>query len=239
MYNSKVSAPLDRSVRTRLTHYTMANTEINLQNLDQHDRRRVAPSSNVSSEISVLNPEPHTLEQHRTDTLPEPRISRRPVASSNPRDSTELSHQPLVSNGDRTDLPNDKTTEPTKGKAATYLAVLAWWKPELFASFLSIASFVSIVVVLRIYDGVALTELNLPRSLTLNSVIAALATVNRACLMTPVCSALFQQMWLYLAKESKEQRLPRCQLRDLELYADASTGAWGSLVFLCKARVSR
>jgi hypothetical protein len=193
----------------------------------------------VSSEINVLNPEPHALEQHRTDTLPEPRISRRPVTSSNTRGSTELSHQPLVPNGDRTGLPSDKTTEPAKGKAATHLAVLAWWKPELFASFLSIASFVSIIVVLCAYDGVALTELDLPRSLTLNSVVAALATVNRACLMTPVCSALFQQMWLYLAKESEEEQSPRCRLRDLELYADASTGAWGSLVFLCKTRVSR
>lgn len=176
---------------------------MNLQDLDQQNRLRVPPSSDVSSEISVLSPEPHTLEQHRTDTLPEPRISRRPETSSNTRGSTELSQQPLLPGGDRTDLPNDKTAGPTKGKAAAYLAVLAWWKPELFASFLSIASFVSIVVVLRIYDGVALTELNLPRSLTLNSVIAALATVDRACLMTPVCSALFQQMGLYLAKESE------------------------------------
>jgi hypothetical protein len=224
---------------TSLFDQKMASTEINLQDLDQHNERRIPPSSNLSSENSVLNTEPHETEQHRTNTLPGPRISRRPVALSNDHDSTELSHQPLVSNGDSPSLPNDKTTKPTKGKAATYFAVFAWWKPELFASFLSIASFISIVVVLSIYDGVALTELNLPKSLTLNSVIAALATVNRACLMTPVCSALFQQMWLYLAKESKGERSPRCQLRDLELYADASTGAWGSLVFLCKARVSR
>jgi hypothetical protein len=217
----------------------MAGTEINLQDLDQHNGRRISPSSNLSSENSVLNTEPHEIEQHRTNILPEPRISRRPVALSSNHDSTELSQQPLVSNGDNPSLPNGKTTRSKKGKAATYFAVFAWWKPEVFASFLSIVSFVSIVVVLSVYDGVALTELNLPTSLTLNSVIAALATVNRACLMTPVCSALFQQMWLYLAKESKGERSPRCQLRDLELYADASTGAWGSLVFLYKARVSR
>jgi hypothetical protein len=133
----------------------------------------------------------------------------------------------------------DKTTLSGKGKTMNYFAVFAWWKPELFASFLSIASFASIVIVLRIHEGVAMAELNLPRSLTLNSVIAALATVNRACLMTPVYSALFQEMWLYLARESKGERLSRCRLRDLELYAAASTGAWGSLVFLYKARVSK
>jgi hypothetical protein len=216
----------------------MASTDINLHDLDQRNGRRTSPSSNPSSRASVWDSGPHS-EQHRTDTPPEPHISRRPVAPSSDRNSTELSHQPLVSNGDGPDPPNDKIIEPKKRKATTYFAVFAWWKPELFASFLSIASFVSIVVVLRIYEGVALTELNLPKSLTLNSVVAALATVNRACLMTPVCSALFQQMWLYLAKESKGKRPPRSQLRDLELYADASTGAWGSLVFLYKARVSR
>jgi hypothetical protein len=217
----------------------MASTDINLHHLDQRNGCRTSPSSNLSSGASVWGSGPHSIEQNRTDTPSEPRISRRPVAPSNNRNSTELSHQPLVSSGDGPDPPNDKIAEPTKGKASTYFAVFAWWKPELFASFLSIASFVSIVVVLRIYEGVALTELNLPKSLTLNSVVAALATVNRACLMTPVCSALFQQMWLYLAKESKGKRPPRSQLRDLELYADASTGAWGSLVFLYKARVSR
>jgi hypothetical protein len=121
---------------------------------------------------------------------------------------------------------------PAKGKTATYFSVFAWWKPELFASLLSVVTLGCIIAVL-------LTELDLPRYLTLNGVVAALATVNRACLNTPVCSALLQQMWLYLAKESKVKGSPRSRLRDLELYTDASTGAWGSLVFLCKARMSR
>lgn len=217
----------------------MASHGINLRDLDQRNGRRISRPSNPSAETGVLHSEPHLIDRHRSSSPQTSRGSPRLATPPNNHHSTEQSHQPLVLDDDSPGLHNYKNTAPIKGKLATYFAVLAWWKPELFASFLSIASFVSIIVVLCIYDGVVLTEVNLPSSLSLNSVIAALATVNRACLNTPVCSALFQQMWLYLAQESREERSSRCRLRDLELYADASTGAWGSLVFLYKARVSR
>lgn len=126
-----------------------------------------------------------------------------------------------------------------KARGSIYFSMFAWWKPELVATLLSIASFGCIIAVLQIYNRRIVTELDLPHSLTLNGIIAALATINRACLNTPICSGLMQQMWLYLANESKRKGSPKSRLRDIELYADASTGAWGSLLFLCRAQLPR
>lgn len=129
--------------------------------------------------------------------------------------------------------------EQAKSTIIAHLLVLTWWFPELFASLISIALFYCTIVILLIHDGVLLTELRLPNSLTLNGVVAALATANRACLSTPVCSGLLQQMWIYLAEESTVKGAPGVRLRDLELYTEASTGAWGSLLFIPKVRSAR
>jgi hypothetical protein len=49
-----------------------------------------------------------------------------------------------------------------------------------------------------------------------------------------------QEMWLLFANES-EKKVSSCQgnLVDVELYFDATTGIWGSLVFLTRARGSK
>lgn len=171
---------------------------------------------------------------------PTPQNERWPTHDPDAHQSTEL-HQQLLGSGDDTDISetDNDTSGKAQGKMSPYLAVFAWWIPELIASIISVSTLGCIIGVLSHYNGSLLTEINLPEHLTLNGVIAALATVNRACLNTPVCSALLQQMWLYLANESEAKDSPASRLRDLELYTNASTGAWGSLVFLCKARVAR
>lgn len=170
-------------------------------------------------------------------------------ASHSERHSLRSDTQRLTgANSDQESRSSEDDTAPeregeettlTKSTTTPYLTVFAWWIPELVASLLSIASLACIVEVLRRFNGSPLIEVSLPKHLTLNGIIAALATVNRACLNTPVCSALLQQMWLYLASQTDSPEPPRSRLRDLELYTRASTGAWGCLIFLCKARVTR
>jgi hypothetical protein len=88
---------------------------------------------------------------------------------------------------------------------------------------------------LRIYDGHSLNDLNLPYSLTLNGIVAVIATLNRVALMVSVGSAMSQEAWLWFSPVKQRQNC-RSRLGDLELSDAASRGAWGSLVFLFVAR---
>jgi len=106
------------------------------------------------------------------------------------------------------------------------------------ASAFSVASLCTIVGVLCAFNGQAAADLHLPKGLTLNGLIAALASINRACLTAPVCSALMQEMWLYLASEAKRASSRSC-LQDLNDYANASNNVVGSLRFLIQARGRR
>ena len=222
----------------------MANSDIALRNLSSHLVRSTSQlsvtSAETSAETGTLDSDTRsTAEAHliaRSTTQPQPQTELFP----NPRCSTESSYQPL--NQDESDTApdhEDENFEATKAKMARHLGVLAWWIPELLASLVSVFTLGCIIGVLRKYNHSLVTDIDLPNYLTLNGLIAALATVNRACLNTPVCSALLQQMWLYLAAQSKSKDPSGSRLRDLELYTEASSGVWGSLVFLCHARVSR
>jgi hypothetical protein len=221
----------------------MTNSGIALQNLNYQSERSISHRSKVSTEIDISSSSIRASEEADLAAWPTPANVRKTLLSPEPRQSPCLS--PSLSRCslavDDSDAVSDRDDDSSLGPARgnTYFEVCSWWIPELFASLLSVVTLGCIIAVLRTYNGSLLTELDLPRYLTLNGVVAALATVNRACLNTPVCSALLQQMWLYLATESKVKGSPRSRLRDLELYTDASTGAWGSLVFLCKARMSR
>ena len=112
---------------------------------------------------------------------------------------------------------------------------LRWWLPEIFASVLSVACLVCIVAILRVYDRRGLDQVNFPTGLTLNGVIALIATINRVALMVPVGSSLSQEAWLWFSPVTHQKVCPT-RLRDLELSDDASRGAWGSLIFLLYGR---
>jgi hypothetical protein len=115
-----------------------------------------------------------------------------------------------------------------------FLEFTKGWLPELVSSSLSVISLVCLVLVLRIYNGRPLTDLDLPPYLTLNTVVALIATINSACLTAPICAALMQEMWIkYL---DKIERNKDCQLRDMVRFYDASNGVIGSLMFLFKLR---
>jgi hypothetical protein len=121
---------------------------------------------------------------------------------------------------------------PTKPARSSFLR---WWFLEILASILSVASLLTIVIVLHRYDGLGLNDLNLPNSLTLNGIIAALATVNRVALMVPVGSAMSQEVWLWFSSAAHEDTC-HSRLLDLNISDAASRGAWGSLMFLFVAR---
>ena len=130
----------------------------------------------------------------------------------------------------------DNVTDHKEGmrrrKCNPSLSFFQCWLPELFASLLSVASLVSLIAVLRHYQGRGIHDLHLPSSLTLNGLVAILSTLIRASLMVPIGSAITQEVWLWLSKPQNN----RGQLRNLEFSDAASRGSWGSLIFLVRAR---
>lgn len=113
--------------------------------------------------------------------------------------------------------------------------LLLSWLPELLASILSIALLISLIIVLRIFEGRPVTNLKLPPYLTLNGIIAAIATVNRACLIAPTCTALMQEMWISYINEGMRSKC-RSRLGDMDLFSEASMGAWGCVQLLISKR---
>jgi len=154
-------------------------------------------------------------------------IPRKPISHS---PDTNTHYGALIDPPSASDFP-----ETQSRRRYSRSSFLRWWLPEIFASILSIAALLSIVIVLRIYDGQSLNDLNLPYSLTLNGIIAVIATLNRVAFMVAVGSAMSQEAWLWVSPVNQRQNC-RSRLGDIELSDAASRGVWGSLMFLFVAR---
>ena len=131
------------------------------------------------------------------DPLPTFSILRKPV----PYTSIDNDEAALIN-------PSDPAAAPGLRPQLHGTPFFRWWLPELFASALSIASLLALVIVLRTYNGRGINDLNLPTSLTLNGIVAAISTFNRVCLMVPVGAALSQEAWLWFsaAEHRSEER---------------------------------
>lgn len=136
---------------------------------------------------------------------------------------------PIIVTAGSKDLASDQSSR---------FRILFWWIPELVATVLSLVAFACTCIFLRICDGQVASAVHLPSPLTLNGLLALLSTINKACLMTPVASATMQEMWLYFAHEAGSQAC-QSQLQDVGLYANAASGALGSLRFILRIRRTR
>ncbi|KAF4816302.1 hypothetical protein CGCSCA5_v006645 [Colletotrichum siamense] len=95
---------------------------------------------------------------------------------------------------------------------------LAWWQ-ELIWCAISLISVCALYILLRHYDNRKLPDW--PSGLTLNTVIALLATVARSAFVIPVSEGLSQLKWLWYRKQRT--------LKDFQDFDAASRGPWGSL----------
>lgn len=112
-----------------------------------------------------------------------------------------------------------------------YFTSLRWWWPEILAALCAIAALAGIIWVARSYRGRSIEAVGLPSGLSINGLIALLATVTRAALLIPVASALSQEVWLWLSV-ARHRSTRWGELRDFEISDEASRGAWGSLLLL-------
>jgi len=114
---------------------------------------------------------------------------------------------------------------------------LRWWRPEILATSISVAAFITLVAVLWSVDGRAQQYLTFPHSISfkLNALVALLSSISRGALMVPIGSVMSQEVWIWLS-ERKKGSSRYGQLLDLELSDAASRGSLGSLQFLFRAR---
>lgn len=105
--------------------------------------------------------------------------------------------------------------------------LFADWKWELAASILSYAAILALVAILYTYNHTNKVHFG-STSLSLNSVVAVLATTIRVCCMFPVGSALLQGGYIH-ARRAARRAWSGQRLSDLEVFHDASRGAIGSL----------
>ena len=145
----------------------------------------------------------------------------------------------LHESGQSTESGSTRTLfEPPIKEHAKLFSWFRWWLPEIFASIISVASLIAIVIVLRNYHGRVLDNVNLPYRLTLNGLLGLLSTINRVALIVPVGSAISQEVWLWLSDTRKTSN-GYGRLHDLELSDAASRGALESLGFLFQVRRQR
>lgn len=125
---------------------------------------------------------------------------------------------------DNLDLTPTTAAEPRHRKPRDRSPnILRWWCTEILACVASILAIVVQVIVLRKYDG--MPEDSWPsKTLTLNGLIAILATACRGSLMVGVASALAQSRWTRFSHASLEK--PYC-LHDYVILDEASRGPWG------------
>lgn len=113
---------------------------------------------------------------------------------------------------------NDGPAEPRPQTPLAWKAtLLAWWQ-ELLWCFVSLCLIGALAAVLSYFNDKRLPEL--PLELTLNTVIALLATLARAAFVEPVSESISQLKWLWY----RQQR----PLKDFQDFDDASRGPWGT-----------
>ena len=96
-----------------------------------------------------------------------------------------------------------------------------WWLWEILAVLLSLSSFSALVIVLLVYDGRAVPQLRI----SLNAIVSILGTISKTSMMFSITATLSQFKWLLFSGKSR-------QLKDLQLYDDASRGPLGSSALL-------
>ncbi|KAK2017460.1 hypothetical protein LZ32DRAFT_654882 [Colletotrichum eremochloae] len=120
--------------------------------------------------------------------------------------------------------PSNKQTKrrgPRRSSRRGWQLLQGWWQ-EIVWCIISIICIIILVMVLRSYNNEPLP--NWPLGLTLNTVVAFIATFCRTSFVLPVVESLSQYKWNWY-------KSPR-PLKDFQIFDEASRGPWGSLRLL-------
>ncbi|OHW92373.1 DUF3176 domain-containing protein [Colletotrichum incanum] len=135
----------------------------------------------------------------------------------------------LSSNGEsRRSVPSrwSRMSEKSQIKSENFSSSGSWTF-EIVSLCVTTLAAGAIIGVLAAYDGKPLASWHF--QITINAVIALLATVATATMAVVLSSGISQLKWLHF----KMRREP---LSDMEVFDDASRGTWGALMMLIKLR---
>lgn len=123
--------------------------------------------------------------------------------------------------------PNPKAPSMDSSRTLGKSRSRGTWTLEITTILIAFGAVGAIVGIVARFNGEGLPDW--PYYITLNTVIAMLATVAVAAMSTSLQNGLSQLKWIRF----KERRAP---LADMEVFDEASRGAWGSLKLLVTAR---
>lgn len=123
------------------------------------------------------------------------------------------------------DREQSRASKPWRGRFSLPQRL---WSLQAIAPCLCLATFVSMVIVLQHYNGRRQNEWPY-HYLTLNGLVALLATITRASAMVSVADCLCQGKWDWFTPRSSHKQK---SLAHMEGFDEASRGAWGSLKLL-------
>ncbi|OAR01156.1 hypothetical protein LLEC1_06483 [Akanthomyces lecanii] len=108
-------------------------------------------------------------------------------------------------------------------KYSSWPQPLAMWKWETVSLSTAFVAFVSIIVLLRVYEDKDLEEWKVP--LSINAIVASLTAILKGSLGLPVANGISQLKWVWFMSKTRN-------LIDMDTYDKASRGTWGSVLFL-------
>ncbi|KAG9188423.1 hypothetical protein G6011_02346 [Alternaria panax] len=115
----------------------------------------------------------------------------------------------------------------TKSNSQAGLSRTRSWAFEIMAVTIGLGAVAAIIGVVSKYNGRALPDW--PHDITLNALIALLATFANAAMSVCLSSGISQAKWIRFKQASNP-------LSDMEAFDDASRGSWGSIKLLGTAR---
>ena len=125
-------------------------------------------------------------------------------------------------------LHHEKQTERDNSSTSkSFFPAASSWNLEIISILVSCTSVAGIIGVLAHFSGKSLPSW--PLNITLNTLIALLATIANANLLPPIQSGLSQLKWVRFKNE-------RAPLTDIEMFDDASRGTWGAIKLLARGR---
>lgn len=125
-------------------------------------------------------------------------------------------------------ISNPNTNQADIQTTKLHPPILRWWYLDILATVTAIASLATIIGVLVAYDGKS-QDAWPSKVLTINGLVAILATFCRGAFMTSVASVLSQEKWNRFSESAN-------RLEDFALLDGASRGLWGSLQLFWKLR---
>jgi hypothetical protein len=193
------------------------NKSVGRQNIDAHDQThcRLFGSSSDAEAATRFTDVPIQPTQ-------DPPIDESYAGISTPH-LDGIATQPSRSINLSEEHNSSPTTQP-------HASLLHWWYLDIIAAATSLASLAAIIGVLLAYDGKSQEEWA-SDVLTINGLVAILATVCRGTFMTTVASILSQEKWNRFSGSTNK-------FEDFVLFDEASRGLLGSLRLLWRFKAT-